>query len=179
VNYQTQITPVNDLDSLGATVRAGLAAAAHAIGDVFVHAFAIGEALIEAKRLAGHSHWLRWLTECGGLSARSATVYMRIAAHRDVIETQISSSAADLTIRGALRLIGTGRTRRKSPRTSSPLSVAAWKNASLEQRTVFVASIPLPEWFAAMPASWRTEIIKRVDGLRGDATATINATAVH
>jgi hypothetical protein len=62
----------DNLKELGASVRAGLAAMAHAAKTVFAHVFEIGEALIEAKKLVGHGRWIPWLEAECGLSPRTA-----------------------------------------------------------------------------------------------------------
>jgi DUF3102 family protein len=177
MKYQLPATPVN-LNTLGAAVRAGLAAAAHAASNAIAHALDIGDALAKAKKLAGHGNWAHWLEAECGLSARSAEVYVRLAAHREVIENQIRSDAANLTIRGALRLIGSARTQRKRAPKSS-LSVAAWKAASEADRMDFVDNIPLVEWLAVIPNSWRAAIVDRVDGLRTHAMTSTSTSAVH
>jgi Protein of unknown function (DUF3102) len=166
-----------NLTTLAATVRAGLAAIAHAEGQKLTHALTIGDALAAAKVLAGHGGWLLWLETCGGLSARSARDYMRLAAHRPQIEAY-RQHAADLTIRGTLRLIGGGAVMRK--RHPPPaLRSAIWHAASIRDRTAFVYDIPLVEWLEVIPASWRIEIANRVDGLRAARAKSIAAVAMH
>ena len=171
----------DNLKDLGASVRAGLAAMAHAAKTVFAHVFEVGEALTEAKKLAGHGNWMRWLEAECGLSTRTAEVYMQLAAHRATIETHISQRAANLSLRGALRLIETGCSHRKPRRASSSLdsAMAWWKAAPTEERMIFVDETSLTEWLEVIPASWRNEIVNRVDGLRARATTVIDARAVH
>jgi hypothetical protein len=154
-----------DLTTLAGVVRAGLAAVGRSLSDALAHGLDVGDALLAAKKLCGHGHWLRWLDEACGLSARTAAAYMRLATHREILEVQISNGVANLSLRGALRLVGTGRTRR-NPRTPSTLNPAAWKAASRAERMAFVEDVPLIEWLEVIPTSWRTEIIDRVDGLR-------------
>jgi len=135
---------------------------------------------VRAKMLCGYGRWLRWLeTECSGLSGRTAETYMRLAHHRGRIEAEISNSqhAANLSLRAALRIVGSGRTYR--PRRPSTLSAAAWKAASVEQRMDFVDGIPLVEWLEVIPSSWRAEIVDRVDGLRAAQAKPVAAIVVH
>jgi hypothetical protein len=156
----------SNLSALAAIVRAGLTASAHALNGVLGHALDIGDALLAAKSLCGHGRWLPWLESECGLSSRTAEIYMRLAHHRARIEAETSNlqHAANLSLRAALRLIGSGRTYR--PRRRVTLNPAMWKAASVEERADFVDGIPLTEWLQVIPSSWRTEIIDRVDGLR-------------
>src|SRR5262249_43049614 len=98
------------------------------------------------------------------------------AAHRERIAN--SQHAANLTIRGALRLIGAARTCHK-PRPRSQLKSAAWKNASREERRKFVDDIPLVEWLEVIPASWRNEIEDRIDGRRAVRAKPVTAVVHH
>jgi hypothetical protein len=45
---------------------------------------AAGERLIEAKSLIKHGEWLPWLRDKRGMSARTASRYMRRALHRQI-----------------------------------------------------------------------------------------------
>jgi hypothetical protein len=162
MNHIVAISRQDNLIALAAAVRAGLAAIACAEASKLHIALDVGDDLAKAKVLAGHGNWLTWL-ESTGLSARTAEVYIKLAAHRERIAN--SQHAANLTIRGALRLIGAAHTCRK-PRPRSQLKSAAWKNASRAERAKFVDDIPLVEWLEVIPASWRNEIEDRIDGLR-------------
>ena len=103
VNHIVAISQQDNLFALAATVRAGVAAMGCAMNDVFCHAFAVGHALIEAQTHVGHGRWQSWvLAECG-LSLRSASDYMRIARHEEFLKAEIGSTAADWSLRGALR----------------------------------------------------------------------------
>jgi hypothetical protein len=165
----------SDLDALAAAVRAGLAAIACAEASKLHIALDIGDDLAKAKVLAGHGNWLTWL-ESTGLSARTAEVYIKLAAHRERIAN--SQHAANLTIRGALRLIGAAHACRK-PQPRSQLKSAAWKNASRAERAKFVNDIPLVEWLEVIPASWRNEIEDRIDGLRAVQAKPVPAIVHH
>ena len=168
----------SDLGALAATVRAGVAAMGCAMNDVFRHAFEVGHALIEARGLVGHGRWQNWvLTECG-LSLRSASDYVRLARHEEFLKAEIGSSAADLSLRGALRAIG-GRSRRGGHRPRSPLSVLDWRAATLDQRTAYLARIPLREWLAALSREQRLELEDRIDGLRAAQAKTVTAVIHH
>jgi hypothetical protein len=175
----------SNLAVLGGRVRAGLTAYAHALNGALTHAFAVGEALHEAKALCGYGRWLPWLeAECGGLSAKTATDYMRLAQHRARIEAEISNRqrAADLSLRAALRLVGSGRlSQRPRKPSTSPTAVwkGVWKASPAAERKDLIAAIPLTEWLEAMPGSWRAEIVDRVDGLRAAQAKPVAAYVIH
>lgn len=162
------------LVALGGIVRSELMALGRAVGGVLAHAFAVGDALNQAKKLVGHGYWLEWLaTECG-LSDRTARAYMRLANHQEVLEAN-RQHAADLSVRAALRLIGTGQTARKR-RPASTLKTTDWKAATPSERAAFVITIPLVEWLEVIPAPWRLEIVDRVDGLRASQAKLVSGT---
>lgn len=69
-------------------------------------ALAAGAKLIEAKALIGHGEWLPWLKANVPFSERTASRYMRLARHRDQIET---GHVADLAIRGACEALAEAR----------------------------------------------------------------------
>ena len=171
-------TASTNLGALAATVRAGVAAMGCAMTDVFCHAFEVGHALIEAQTHVGHGRWQSWvLAECG-LSLRSASDYMRIARHEEFLKAEIGSSAADWSLRGALRAIG-GRSRRGGHRPRSPLSILDWRAATLDQRTTYLARIPIREWLAALSREQRLELEDRIDGLRAAQAKPIAAVTHH
>jgi Protein of unknown function (DUF3102) len=170
-------TQDSDLTTLAATVRAGLAAVGRATADMLTHALEVGDALNAAKRLAGHGHWRRWLEiECDGLSERTAQAYMRFANHRQSLASN-PQRAADLSLRGALRLIGGGVTMRKR-RPAPALRSASWKVASFEERKDFVGDVPVKEWLAVISRDQRKEIEDRIDGLRAAHAKPVTA-VVH
>jgi hypothetical protein len=89
----------DNLIALAGIIRAALIASAHALSGVLAHALDIGDALLAAKSLCGHGHWLPWLENEFGFSSRTAETYMRLARHRARIEAEISNSqhAANLS----------------------------------------------------------------------------------
>ena len=178
MNHIVAISQQDNLFALAATVRAGVAAMGCAMNDVFCHAFAVGHALIEAQTHVGHGRWQSWvLAECG-LSLRSASDYMRIARHEEFLKAEIGSTAADWSLRGALRAIG-GRARRSGHRPRSPLSILDWCAATPDQRTAYVTRIPIREWLAALAREQRLELEDRIDGLRAAQAKTVTAVIHH
>jgi hypothetical protein len=169
--------PPPDLGHLGVRVRLGLSTITHATTTALKFAFNVGDDLRAAKAAVGHGNWLHWLAAETGLSERSAERYMQLSVHREHINRHIRHTESNLSIRGALALIGSAD-RSYQPRKKSPLSKTPWVAATLEERARYLSSIPLTEWLEAMPPEWRAEIVDRVDGLRAsrstDATATMH-----
>ena len=56
----------------------------------------------EAKEQVKHGQWLLWLDEHCAITERTAQLYMRIARHKEALESK-SASFADLTLEGAAR----------------------------------------------------------------------------
>src|SRR5262249_17752260 len=151
---------------------------ARAMNDVFRHAFEVGHALIEAQKRVGHGRWQSWvLAECG-LSLRSASDYMRIARHEEFLKAEIGSTAADWSLRGALRAIG-GRSRRGGDCPRAPPFILDLRAAPLAQRTAYLARIPIPELLAALSREQRLELEDRIDGLRAAQAKTVTAVIHH
>jgi Protein of unknown function (DUF3102) len=102
-----------DLDELAQRIKEEHRNVACALHQGFMHASAAGELLIQAKAQAGHGKWLSWLRDECEISVRTASLYMRLAKNRGVIEDQIGNAVADLTLRGAMKLLS-------PPRQSDP-----------------------------------------------------------
>ena len=94
--------PAVKLADLTAEIRIEHEAVIGSLKAGFHHAVRCGELLIEAKRITGHGGWLPWFRANQWISARTASDYMRITAHRAEIETK-SAKSADLTIQAALK----------------------------------------------------------------------------
>jgi hypothetical protein len=72
-----------------------------------------GEMLRAAKEKVGHSNWMPWLKDnCPNISDRTARDYMWAAKNAEKIEDKVEngSGAADLSIRGAKRLLAPEKT---------------------------------------------------------------------
>jgi hypothetical protein len=104
-----------DLDELAQRIKEEHSTVAIALQQGFMHASAAGELLIQAKAKVGHGKWLSWLREECEISVRTASLYMRLAKNRGRIEDQIGNAVADLTLRGAMKLLS-------PPRQSDPHS---------------------------------------------------------
>jgi hypothetical protein len=69
-----------------------------------LHARNAGQLLLEAKARLRHGAWLPWLAANCDVKERQARNYMRIAERWELISNR--QRAADLTVRGALELMG-------------------------------------------------------------------------
>jgi hypothetical protein len=117
---QTQRGPESslaDLHELAERIKEEHSNVASALQQGFMHASAAGELLIQAKAKAGHGKWLSWLRDECEISVRTASLYMRLAKNRRGIEDQIGNAVADLTLRGAVKLLS-------PPRQSDPHEMA-------------------------------------------------------
>ena len=94
-----------NLADLGAEINEQHTLAIQHASKALEHAFTCGELLIEAKSKARHGQWLPWLRENISFSERTCQSYMRLVQRK----RQIRSSAADLSVRGALQHLSTPR----------------------------------------------------------------------
>lgn len=72
-------THSNRLPTLAAGIRTAHGAVERSAIAAAEHALAAGRMLAEAKALVAHGHWATWLAEHTGISARTASRYMRLA----------------------------------------------------------------------------------------------------
>jgi hypothetical protein len=138
------------------------------------------EAVTAGEESVGHGEWGHYLRRHCELGERTAQVYMRLAEHRAELEAN-PQRAADLSLRGALNLIGKEPDKNsksaKSAKATTSLSTLAWSNATAEERQHFVDGIGLVSWWAAMPPTWRDDLERRIDGQRRTKSSSeINTT---
>jgi Protein of unknown function (DUF3102) len=70
------------------------------------HAIDAGEMLRQAKEYVGHGNWDIWLRDnCPEISDRTARLYMRLAKNADKLDIQNGNAVADLSIRGAAKML--------------------------------------------------------------------------
>lgn len=85
------------------------------------HAIIAGELLPSAKAAVGHGNWESWLAaNCPNISPRTARLYMDLAEHDEEIEKaaeENGNTVADLSIRGARKLITKKRPEEPNPPT--------------------------------------------------------------
>ena len=89
-----------------------------AAGDALTHALNAGELLTQAKAQCQHGQWSQWLADNFSGSDRTARAYMRIASHREEIESK-RQTTADLTLERALHYIAPRQ--QKEPDTAAQL----------------------------------------------------------
>jgi hypothetical protein len=100
--------PVADSDSIAVAINSAHEAAFGSYREALEHARRAGDLLVDAKATVGHGAWLPWVEKNLRFSARTATGYMQIAARWSELE---SATVADLTLRGALKLLSAPKTR--------------------------------------------------------------------
>jgi Protein of unknown function (DUF3102) len=150
----------DDLAALAATIRSYHERVVAAIGNALNHAFAAGEALIEAKAKVPHGDWAAWVQRCG-INERTARRYMQLAKARSIIESK-TVRATDLTLAGALRMIGNkgssgGRGNDQGDAPAPRLSSYAWSEATLEERRKFLDAVGPVSILEAIPRTWQPQ----------------------
>jgi hypothetical protein len=158
---------VKDLKTLANEIRIAHAAAGNTAQNFLEHILTAGDGLIEARKQVKHGEWGAWLKrECAlperDLSERTAQAYMQIARGRAALEAN-PQRAADLSLRGALRLLQPPKpSPRRTPSRSSRSkanqrrfgrhdALGWWQQAPLEERRKFIDSIGLSALLAAAP----------------------------
>jgi hypothetical protein len=116
--------PESSLAELAQRIKKEHGNVARALHRGFVHACAAGELLIQAKRKAEHGKWSPWLRDKCKISTRTASLYMKLAKNRKVIESQIGNAVADLTLRSAMKLLSIPGGGRPSPAEPAPSNSA-------------------------------------------------------
>jgi hypothetical protein len=104
------ITTQSDLDEIAADVRNKIELARMAWSNAVRHAMNAGDLLIavQPKVSARGVPWKKWLKEYCSVAVSTAELYMRLARHRDQIETELQAKG-QLSLRGARQLISTAR----------------------------------------------------------------------
>ena len=141
-----------------------------------------GAALLRLKKLVNHGEWAHFLRRHCELGERTAQIYIQLAVHRELIEAN-PQRAADLSLRGALKLISGKASANKSDKSAqsnktAELSSLAFMDATVEARCLFVDAIGLIAWLAAMPPAWIPELERRIDGQRAATAATVEGKLV-
>jgi len=167
--YQDSLTDIT------IRIRSAHSAVNKAAGDLLAHAMVAGDALIEAHQQIPHGKWGAWLRHECQLSVRTAARYVQLAKARSLFESSNASRTTDLTIAGALRLLGNGPRSKpintKKSKITSELSFLEWNAANLEHRRFFLSNVGLPSILAAMPPGWHRDIERRIVGQRAAAAA--------
>jgi hypothetical protein len=177
----SQAEDTAQLTDLATQIRAEHAAVGRSEGERLRHALACGEALNAAKNRVGHGHWMAWLQTNCELSERTAEDYMMLARNKPTLEEH-PQRAANLSLRGALAVVGnthaaSRRAKRSRPRTAPQSSLAsprrkksqaetatlsslAWTKASPTERASFVSGVGWRSLAEAIPADWHPTIGK-------------------
>jgi hypothetical protein len=98
----TDLALLNSLADLAARINAEHEAITAAFRHGVARAFVAGELLNRAKSELPHGAWLPWLKANCPIPQRTCQLYMRLAEHREEIE---SANLAHLTIDAATRLL--------------------------------------------------------------------------
>jgi hypothetical protein len=101
---QNDIASSNRLADLAAQIRVEHEAFTAAMKRGVQHAVTAGEMLIEAKARMKHGQWLPWLRDHCSMPGRTASLYMRMAAHRAELSDE-NGNVADLSLRGAIAML--------------------------------------------------------------------------
>jgi hypothetical protein len=152
-----KVAPTLDTDELATEVRRELEEVRRAGCSVLHHALNAGDALNAAqKQVTGN--WKRWLKEHCFLSVRTALVYQQLARHRSQIEDAMRGLSPELSLRGALRLIGTPK---KGGRPVETLATH-WRRESEQARTAFLDQVGVPGILEAMSAAFGRDLRARL-----------------
>jgi hypothetical protein len=164
----------NTVGDLAARITAEHEQAGDATRSALTHAITAGELLTEAKDRVGHGRWENWLKKTCNIPARTASRYMLLAEHREVIESK-SATVADLTINAALRLLQPKKSKTAAePKQTRPAAspepkpptgnpgkrvthvdlIEAWLAASPDDRTKAIDGIGLKPLLASLPRNW-------------------------
>jgi hypothetical protein len=164
-----------DRKALIETVRSAHQTVCEAGRTALQAAITAGAALLRLKKLVNHGEWAHYLRHHCELSERTAQTYIQLAVHRVLIEAN-PQRAADLSLRGALKLISkkasdkSGKST-QSAKTNVELSSLTFANWTAEERRQFVDAVGLIAWLAAMPPAWLPELERRIDGQRAAMAA--------
>ncbi|MGB6286343.1 MAG: DUF3102 domain-containing protein [Xanthobacteraceae bacterium] len=131
------------------------------------YATEIGEMLIAAKKQHGeHGKWLAWLkAECPQIAETTAALYMRIAKNGDVLAAAVEANGqrvADLTIRGAAKLLAKPKNPNAPPRQRKVDEEPAPHGVSSDLPTL-LESVDVDELVTALQqAKWDVEKVRKL-----------------
>jgi hypothetical protein len=136
--------PEASLDQLAATIRDAHDAACLAAEGFLDHALDAGAALLAArKKLKRGEEFQTWVRRnCSNVSDRSIRRYQQLARARATLEAN-RPRVADLSLRGALQLIGKKRSKTESTAPANAEIVTPPAGAEID------AGVLVPEWAVA------------------------------
>jgi hypothetical protein len=136
----------------------------------FEHATEIGQMLINAKKVVGkHGQWLKWLADqCPEIPETTSRLYMRIADKGPALEEAAKANGqrvADLTVRGAAKLLANPRDPNKPRRPKSAESSSAGSGSSPDLKDL-LTNVGADELVTALRhAAWDREQISKLISL--------------
>jgi hypothetical protein len=153
----------NHLGDLAARIIEEHAQVNLAVRNALARAMNAGDMLAEAKERVGHGRWESWLKKTCNIPPRTASRYILLAENRGLIEAN-SATVADLTVRGALRLLRPKpkpktTLHKKRPPFATALSTLAWSDASPDARARFIDGVGVRSIWDAMTPSQRAAIV--------------------
>src|SRR5262249_50647320 len=139
-----------------------------------VHAMNAGDALLQMRELVPAGKWEAHVRSLE-LNERSARVYQQVAKARAKLERQ--SSAGPLSIAAALEYLkdkksgknSAAKTKTKKGATSCDV-LGWWVGATIEARRQFLDDVGLQPILAALPSTWRAELMRRARAVASPAT---------
>jgi hypothetical protein len=157
-----------DIDELAATIRREFDEVRRAGCNALHHAMKAGDALNDAQeRVTGN--WKRWLRENCFVGVRTAFLYQRLARHRDQIEAAMNGLTAELSLRGALRLISTPKSNDENDASDADQATEPeeslfdhWKRLDRDAREGFLDQLGVDGLIANMSPAFRRELHERV-----------------
>jgi hypothetical protein len=122
----------------------------------------IGTMLNRAKELNGkHGKWLDWLSQsCPDIPETTARLYMRMASNGQKLEEAAEEKGqrvADLSVRGAAKILAKERTTPTTPRRRNPkpeVAVAPVTPATSPDLKDLLAAVDVDELITALNAEW-------------------------
>jgi Protein of unknown function (DUF3102) len=126
----------------------------------------IGDMLKDAKKNVAHGEWEGWLAKnCPDISDRTARLYMRFAKKENVAKLEKAAEengngVADLSVRGAAKLLAQPRKSDAPKRPNIKLASAAGQSPHLKDLLKNVGADELVE--ALKQAAWEAEQIRKL-----------------
>jgi hypothetical protein len=139
VTFSSSVNPADDLDTLATKIRDALQVAQSGMRTAVRFTLDAGDALNAAKKQVPEGGWGRWLKDHCFLSQRTAQVYMRLANHRDEIETKLME-IPDLSVRVARKFIA-----KPASQESNEDPVPATPKTKISQRELDAAQMHIAE----------------------------------
>jgi hypothetical protein len=161
-----------NVEELAVRIRDELTAAETAGRTALAHGIIAGKYCLQAHDQIGRG-FRRWL-EQHGLKKTTCYDFMKLARHEESVRRSGHSSIA-----AALRMLRTkaGKpSKSKKSGTGSPLSKAAWTEATLGERQKFLDAIGADALCETLSLTLRAELRRRVAGQQAAMASSLNET---